>query len=438
MVTALNKTLKSVIASLTALALCSLCACSAAVQSSDTSNQNSEQESSVSSTGVSDASSDTDSSSDSNTESNTSEPETDFDKYVSNTVIATGNNYFIEKADNVTYRAYFPLEQYGELEYKFYFSNTVDSTYNYKGDKAYVGKPGGSYTVSGACIADGGTGPEDEITGRVPVTFDGESSKEVTANETYWSDTATINIEEGHYLVWEWTINGDGIPCNKMSTLTSTTSSTDGENFGYCDEIPLPQLIGTNREVKHTVAAIGDSITQGCQTEFMAYEFWAAQFADKLSEQNSFYNCGLGWARASDAAVCGDWLNRTKAADIVLVAFGTNDIGAGNYGGKKNTAEEIEAYLTTIVTELKAAGCTVILFNSPPQGYGEINEAIRTALNERIPELADELGAEYFDFAGLLCDASDPATPLYGGHPNGEAGTIVANALIEQFGSLFE
>ena len=445
----LKKIYKSVIASLTALALCSLCACSTATQSGDTSSQSSAQSSegssvdnessestSNTSSDLSDASSDAESSTES--ESNTNEPETDFDKYVSNTVVATGNNYFLETADNITYRAYFPLEQYGELEYKFYFSNTVDSTYNYKGDKAYVGKPGGSYTVSNACIADGGTGPDDEITNRVPVTFDGESSKEVTANETYWSDTATINIAEGHYLVWEWTVNGDEIPCTKMSTLTSTTSSTDGENFGYCDEIPLPQLIGADRAVKHTVAAIGDSITQGCQTDFMAYEFWAAQFADRLGEQNSFWNCGLGWARASDAAVCGDWLNRTKTADIVLVAFGTNDIGAGNYGGAKNTAEEIEAYLTTIVNELKSAGCTVILFNSPPQGYKEKNEAVRTALNERIPELAKELGAEYFDFAGLLCDASDPATPLYGGHPNGEAGTIVADELIKQFGSLFE
>lgn len=423
--------MKGFIKSITAVLLAlSLCACSQkpAESFADSSAQSSYESSAAS--GESEVSSD---------ESSDTEklPLTDFDKYVSNTPIATGNNYFIKKADNITYRAYFPVEQYGELEYMFYFSNTVDSTYNFKGQPAYVGQPGGEYTVSNAVIADGGTGPDDEITGRTPVTFGGKNEKTVAADEAYWSDPVTISIPEGHYLVWEWTVNGADIPATKMSTLTSTTASTDGEKFDYCDELPLPQIIGADRQVKHTVAAIGDSITQGCQTEFMKYEFWAAQLSDKLGSENSFYNAGLGWARASDAAVCKNWLERTKYADIVLVAFGTNDIGAGNYGGKKNTAEEIEAYLTTIVNELKSAGCTVILFNSPPQNYKEKNEAVRTALNERIPALAQELEVEYFDFAGLLCDKADPSAAVYGGHPNGEAGTIICNALTEQFADLF-
>lgn len=400
---------------------------SESVQSGEEKNDSSDVVSENSKDEASDESSDTE-----------KQPLTDFDKYVSNTCIATGNNYYLEESENITYRAYFPVEQYGELEYRFYFSNTVDSTYNYKGKPAYVGLAGGEYTISNAVIADGGTGPDDEITNRTAVTFGGESEKAVTANETYWSDSVTIDIPEGHYLVWEWTVNGTGIPCTKMSTLTSTTSSTDGEKFDYCDDIPLPQIIGANREVKHTVAAIGDSITQGCQTDFMAYEFWAAQLAAQLGSENSFYNAGLGWSRASDAAECGDWLERTSYADIVLVAFGTNDIGAGKYGKDgKNTAEDIEGYLTTVVTKLKEAGCTVILFNSPPQDYKEINEGIRTELNNRIPELAKELGAEYFDFAGLLCDASAPSVPLYGGHPDGEAGTIVSKAFMKQFAELF-
>lgn len=66
-----------------------------------------------------------------------------FDTYVFNTYVATGNNFVVKKANEVTYRAYFPLEEYGGLEYAFYFSNTVDSTYNADGKQAFAGKEGG-------------------------------------------------------------------------------------------------------------------------------------------------------------------------------------------------------------------------------------------------------------------------------------------------------
>ena len=368
-------------------------------------------------------------------ESKTQKPVTDFTTYVSNTVVSTGNNFYIEKADGIRYRAYLPVEEYGELEYKFYFTNKVDSTYS-KGKIAYVGKDGGTYTVSDAVIADGGTGPEDEITNRTAVTFGGSNSKGVTPNESYWSDTVSFNVPEGHYLVWEWTISGEGIPCNKMATLTSTASSEDGENFGYCDEIPLPQIIGAKRDVKHTVAAIGDSITQGCQTEYMKYEYWAAKISAKLGSDVSFFNCGLGWA--SDAAANENWLSRVSEYDTVIVAFGTNDISSGNYGGKKNTAEEIEGYITEIVSYLREKGCRVILFNAPPQNFGETNENVRSTLNEKLVDTAKNLAAEFFDFASLLSTEEAPAEAVYGGHPNGEGGTVVADAFVKQFGCLFE
>ena len=96
--------------------------------------------------------------------------DTQFNDYVSNTLVATGNNYVVESANEVTYRAYFPVEQYGELEYCFYFSNTVDSTYKY-GELAYAGRIGEEYTIKSAYIADGGTSVDDEITNRTPVTF---------------------------------------------------------------------------------------------------------------------------------------------------------------------------------------------------------------------------------------------------------------------------
>lgn len=431
------KKIKSFTALLLALSICAVTACSSQPADNSSVTESASATESSSSTATSDTSSGASTEESSETSSKPEKPVTDFTTYVSNTVVSTGNNFYIEKAENITYRAYLPVEQYGELEYKFFFTNMVDSTYA-KGKDAFVGKDGGAYTVSNAVIADGGTSTEDEITNRTPVTFGDKITKEVASDESYWSDPVTMKIPEGHYMVWEWTVSGEGIPCNKMASLTSTASSADGETFEFCDEIPLPQLIGAKRDVKHTVAAIGDSITQGCQTEQMKYEFWASKISTQLGSDVSFFNCGLGWARASDAASNENWLSRVSQYDTVIVAFGTNDIVSGKYGGKKSTAEEIEEYLDTIVSYLTEKGCDVILFNAPPQDFKETNEGIRTVLNEKIPAIAEKYGAKFFDFASLLSTAEEPAKAVYGGHPNGEGGTVVADAFVKQFGSLFE
>lgn len=358
----------------------------------------------------------------------------DFGKYVSNTFIATGSNNVVEKAENVTYRAYFPVEEYGELEYRFYFSNMVDSTYD-DGSKAYVGKEVGSYTISSAFIADGGTSVEDEITDRTPVTFGGSTEKEVASCETFWSDPVAFNVEEGHYLVWEWTLTGEVIPATSMSNLTKTGADyNDGKGLQYCDSVPLPQLIGADRDVKYRITAIGDSITQGCQTQFMAYEFWAARIAQGLSADYSLYNCGLGWSRTSDAASGGDWLERACESDIVIVAFGTNDIVSGEYGGDgPNTADEIDTYLRKILDTLRRKGCQIIVFNAPPEDYPDHLEAVRIEYNEKLKSTCEEYGVFLFDFASLLSDESNPKKALYGGHPNGEGGKIVADEFLKVY-----
>ena len=174
------KKAKSITALLLALSICAVTACSS--QPTDSSSKSSSAESMASSeaseaadsTTASDTSSEASAENSSDTSSKPEKPVTDFTTYVSNTVVSTGNNFYIEKAENITYRAYLPVEQYGELEYKFFFTNMVDSTYA-KGKDAFVGKDGGTYTVSNAVIADGGTSTEDEITNRTPVTFGGKT-----------------------------------------------------------------------------------------------------------------------------------------------------------------------------------------------------------------------------------------------------------------------
>lgn len=170
----------------------------------------------------------------------------------------------------------------------------------------------------------------------------------------------------------------------------------------------------------------------------MKYEFWAAQIANQLGNRISFYNAGLGWARSSDCARCENWLKRVESADIVIVAFGTNDILSGEYGGKGgNSAFEIADYVKVILKELKRTGCKIILFNAPPFSYDEIHETVRTEYNKLCKQIAEENSVYFFDFASCLCDQTEPAKAIYGEHPVGVAGKIVADAFMKKFGELF-
>ena len=59
------------------------------------------------------------------------------------------------------------------------------------------------------------------------------------------------------------------------------------------------------------------------------------RYRHSLGSDVAFFNCGLGWARASDAAANESWLSRVSEYDTVIVAFGTNDIVSGKYRGKE-------------------------------------------------------------------------------------------------------
>lgn len=361
-----------------------------------------------------------------------------FDTYVSNTVIATGSNKYIREVRNVTYRAWLPVEEYGEFEYAFYFSNTEDSTWERGTRQGHVQKPGGEYEIISAYIYDGGTGFEDEPHNKTQVTFEGGSTaKQVSSGETFWSDPVSFNVPEGHYLLWEWTINGTDIPAICMSGLTPTYADS-GQGFVYVNELPLPVLFGCNRDVSNTVITIGDSVTQGCETTQNGYEFWAAEISKALGTDTSLWNLGLGHSRSTDAVQGGDWLQRARYADTVIVAFGTNDIALGKYSevGPTSSGRIMDA-LRSITTILTDSGCNVILMSSPPFSFTGDMENVRQELNAAMPQLADENENVYFfDFAGVLADPDDPSVSLYGDHPNDEGCQKAADALMEQYGNI--
>lgn len=361
-----------------------------------------------------------------------------FVQYPSNVSLSTSHNHVIEAspARRFTARAYLRCQSYDVSAWRFWFSNAVDSTFA-AGEVAWPNRPGGAWKVHSARIGDGGKafygerGVAPGVTGWTEVTFDGQAGREIAPGETFWSDEVAFTLPEGHFLVWEWDIEGGEIPCTMDSQALCYTGTSPDEML--CDNFcPMPDLFGAVRPVKNRIAFWGDSITQGCGTGTNMYGSWVPKIANGLGKEYSVWNIGLGYARASDAATCGVWMNKALTADTVCIAHGTNDLGAGSWKrGRGDTPGEVLSSIATLVDTLKSAGIRVILFTPPPFCFGQETYENWKKLQEAYPDFAREHGAELFDFEASL-DAEPPFGNVcqYGAHPNTEGGTAAANAFL--------
>ena len=167
-----------------------------------------------------------------------------FSKYVSNVPLGTGTNFILSFGGDrrVRARAYFRVEMSGTFDYRIFYINSVNSTYD-QGAVAYRNRSGGHFRVVSASLADGGQiGSADAerlikeshheslppLDGAVTLTFDGETSRDVTPDEHIVSDPVRLTIPDGHYLAFEWEIIGDGIPCTPDSRALTFVDTGDG------------------------------------------------------------------------------------------------------------------------------------------------------------------------------------------------------------------
>jgi len=368
-----------------------------------------------------------------------------FHTYPSNIALGTSHNYILclDSPRCIRARGYFRALSYTPHAWRFWFSNAVDSTYG-SGEIAYPDRLGGNWRILSARIGDGGLYTCAEMSLPVPVTdwvnvtFDGNISKDVTPGERFWSDEVSFHLPKDHYIVWEWELEGNEIPCTPDSQAPTFTAYDDGE-LSFQIECPLPDLFGAKREVSARIAFWGDSITQGCGTQNNFYEHWSARVALALGETCSCWNIGLGWARGSDAAYHEYWKYKASQVDTVCIVHGVNDINSGKYG--KNCGDSADEIITTVernIRFLKEHGIRVILFTVPPFGYSEDRYMVWKTLRYAYPELTKELGIEIFDFSGIL-DACPPYgnSIIYGSHPNGEGGKLVAEAFLQRYKEKF-
>lgn len=379
--------------------------------------------------------------------------------YVSATVVSTASNFIIVSDDKFThtYRTYIKLRENGSLQLRFWHSNAVDSTWD-TGTVAKGSQVGGEWRIEAAYVADGGKEPNGAVEpgSQVPVTFGGDSGKLVAPGETFWSDPVHIDLPEGHFLAFSWTISacsaGMSVPYNTEQMLVTAYDApgnlageeADG-GFALSEKLlVLPSFIGYAKQIDKELLFLGDSITQGVRTAQDGYEYWVARIADGLGPRYGVWNLGSGWGRAYDAVTDGAWLNKAKQgqgadnAVQVVLALGVNDIDIG-----ARSTEELLANLATIVSLLKKNNPTteIILFTVPPFNFSGEREHVWRRVNETIRSASLPGVDRVFDMAALLSQpvphehrlrpefmssTDDP-------HPNGLAGKVVADAFLKWY-----
>ena len=269
-----------------------------------------------------------------------------FEKFCSNTYAGSGNQhcFYMEESKIRTGRVLYKITDGGEYNYSLLFSNIIDSTYN-DGEISHNNLICDSWTIHsakiGKCEAFDSSKDVLELTMNdenkyadirpfdfKPLTFNGKTSKEVMPGEFFVSDPVKCKFEKNEYLCLEITFSGKMIPYHEETLLP--VFMKENEEWKYSKFMPLAGMVGCDRSVKGKIAYLGDSITQGIGTKANSYLHWNAVLSEKLGSDYSYWNLGLGYGRASDAASDGAWLYKAKQNDIIFVCYGVNDILKGH------------------------------------------------------------------------------------------------------------
>lgn len=347
-----------------------------------------------------------------------------FDEFVSNTYAGSGNQlYFGTNGEIRTGRIFYKISVGGRYRYSILFSNIIDSTFE-DGSVSHANLICDSWHIYRMKIGRS----KDicaEVSGLQEVYFNGNNEKEVMPREFFSSDCVEMEFSKGDYLCMEITYSGDMIPYHK-ETLLPTFVYENGE-WVSSRQVPFASMIGCDRKVKARIAYLGDSITQGIGTPNNSYKHWNALLSEKLGEEYAFWNLGLGYGRASDAASDGAWLYKAKQNDLVFVCFGVNDILWDA------TEEEIKQALDSIVSILNSSGIKIVLQTIPPFNYTGDNINKWNNLNLYIKNVLSDKVYMVFDIASLLGqDEVNSHLARYGGHPDEKGNRIWAQELYSE------
>ena len=355
-----------------------------------------------------------------------------FKNYVSNTLAGTSNQlYFDNTAANGAVSEgmiFYKATVGGEFEYSLLFSDTIDSTYA-RGEQGVPNMKLEDFEVTGVKLGVmPGNVSATPYNAENKVTFVSTtiSKYEHTNNVTYFETSPVkLNAAANDYIVVIVEFKGTRVPCH-VESLVPTFKKENG-SWSSNKNVPTANMVGIKREVKATIAYLGDSITQGIGVGENQYTFWNAVTSKKLGNDYSYWNLGIGYARCKDVATDGAWMFKAKQADYVVVCLGTNDIGTENADGPTLCAN-----LEKVIDQLNEAGCKVILQTVPPYTHADskldawyyVNDYIKNTLSQKVVAVFDQTEL-------LMTEEKIPNQPRYGGHPNHLGCEVWGKALYE-------
>ena len=351
-----------------------------------------------------------------------------FKRFGSNTLAGSGNQSWFrpESAEQeITGRVFYRVFAGGEYNWSPLFSDTVFTTFA-DGSYSRANQTLGGWRV---CAARIGVAKRVYINGfdepeqMQALTFAGQRGYRTAAGETFFADPVALRAEKGEYICLETTVCGERIPCHPETLLPAFARTRDG--WTRSTDVLFAAMLGCERPVRMRVGFLGDSITQGIGTQPNAYRHWNAVLAEKLGEDCAFWNLGLGYARASDAASGGIWLELARENDAVFLCLGVNDLYHAAL-----SAETLKKNLLQTVRGLKRAGVSVLVQTIPPFDYEGERRQVWLQVNDWIREtLAREADAIFDNVPVLGANAQEPFLSRYGGHPDEQGCAAWAEAL---------
>ena len=351
-----------------------------------------------------------------------------FENYVSNTLASSGNQLYFE-SDNTEQasRVFYKIFKGGKYEYSFLFSNIIDSTYA-DGSISKANEMCDNWDMNAyLLVVDGKENnlKNPKIKEKFILTFNQMKEKAVISGEIFYSDPIIVNADKNDYFCLEIHFKGAKIPYFE-EIIIPTFRLYNGEWIPD-KKAPVAAMIGVKRKVEKRIGFFGDSITEGIGTPMNEYTHWNAQVAEKTGEKNSYWNLGIGYGRADDAASDGSWLNKAKQLDIATICFGVNDLGRGY------TTEEIKNNLLKIVQILQENNVKTILFTIPPFDYDERTTKKWKEINSYILNDLSKI-TDVYDVAKIWgLDEPNENRAKYGGHPDETGCKVMAEDFLSKF-----
>lgn len=336
-------------------------------------------------------------------------------QYTSNTLAGSANqNWFSPEDPSAmhTGRVFYRLFAGGRYGYSFLYSNRIDTTFA-DGSHSYAGRCGKPWTIHRlmAGICSPSVDPAaDRLPQLQPISFSGEPTRTLAAAEYVMTDPIELTAQPGDYLCLEITFSGAEIPCH--TELLIPCFRYQHGRFTPSTNVPVPGLVGCDRPVAGQIGFLGDSITQGIGTPENAYTHWVARTAEQWGTSCAYWNLGVGYARAADAAQGGLWLSKAMHCDFVSVCLGVNDLRQGA------TAEQIMESLHKITEQLRLHGVRYGLFTIPPFDYDAVMTKHWQRVNAYIRQELSKTAVYVFDTAPVWGNPTQSSQPLYGAHPN--------------------